>query len=580
MAGSNKETRNTIHGAQELTCLCCGERFIFSGVTQEYFEHRGWSIPKRCPSCRKEARIRRKAVAEQIAHKAWQQKKVKEQEKFVALLKQWPVIPIDEIRPKNDHVLYIIGNGFDLMHGVNSSYYAFRDSLGERNPLRQILETYLTPKDIWADFENALAHFNISAMGSRFMADNWLDFMNAYGEDAGAAEFYMAVEAAATPIQIVAQELPRRFRMWVESLSVRTEDRPLIGLFRKGKVLCFNYTEFVETLYRIPEQNVCYIHGCRRRKRHHPEDRLILGHMPGASDDAFDFDDDSHLRIKGPYKQAMSQIAQDQILQLIADYDEGLTKNCHEIIAAHTAFFSALCEIETVIVIGHSFSPVDWDYFAEVAANLSNGKHTHWYFGCHGLRDLNNLEQMRKKLNIEDSNLFVFRTDEIHVTPMMDERMKSPAGTLPKEKLRCSSPDGKWTVKTSANWLYIVDQETQAVDYKVQFSASISRAFFFHAGDYLAVIIRGADPGVFLFCLKNGHWRFANELESSPNQSLLNSRLRHVFLTDQDLSFVYNNRIRKYSLSDGALINNQALRNARSYSYAGEDIRTKFLLKS
>ena len=187
---------------------------------------------------------------------------------------------------------------------------------------------------------------------------------------------------------------------------------------------------------------------------------------------------------------------------------------------------------------------------------------------------------MRKKLNIEDSNFFVFRTDEIHVTPMMDERMKSPAGTLPKEKLRCSSPDGKWTVKTSANWLYIVDQEKQAVDYKVQFSASISRAFFFHAGDYLAVIIRGADPGVFLFCLKNGHWRFANELESSPNQSLLNSRLRHVFLTDQDLGFVYNNRIRKYSLSDGALINNQALRNARSYSYAGEDIRTKFLLKS
>lgn len=69
---------------------------------------------------------------------------------------------MEEIQPKDGHVLYIIGNGFDLMHGVKSSYYAFRDSLGKQNSLRKILESYLTPEDIWAYFENALAHFDIS----------------------------------------------------------------------------------------------------------------------------------------------------------------------------------------------------------------------------------------------------------------------------------------------------------------------------------------------------------------------------------------------------------------------------------
>ncbi len=577
MADSTKRNIRAVRAAQELVCIDCGKHFIFERYEQEHFIRMGWSISKRCPSCRKEAQVRRDKVAEQIESEARQQKKAEAQREFGILLKSWPVVSIDEIQPKNDHVLYIIGNGFDLMHGVKSSYYAFRDSLGKHNLLRETLENYLTPDDIWADFENALAHFNIPAMVSKYMVDNWLDWTDAYKDDAGAAEYFMAIEAAATPIQIVAQELTRRFRMWVESLSVGTKDRLLKELFRKGKVLCFNYTEFVETLYGIPEQNVCYIHGCRRKRKCHPEDRLILGHMPGASDDAFDFDDDSHLRVKDPYKQAMSQIAQDQVLQLIADYDAELTKNCREIITAHASFFSELNEIENIVVIGHSFSPVDWDYFAEVAANLSDCKNTHWYFGCHGLRDLQNLDQMLNNLNIENSNVSVFRTDEIHVTPMTDEKAKSPTGNLPNEKTRCISPDSKWAVKTMSNWLSIVDQEQQAVDYEVQFSTGISNAFFFHSGDCLAIIIRGGDPGVYLFHLEDGHWNFVNELESIQNQSVLNPRLRHVFLTDRNLTFVYNSRVRKYSLSDGSLIANQARRNAGSYSYEGEDISALFL---
>ncbi len=578
MTASNKEKRNTVQTAQELTCICCGERFILGRDKQKHFTQMGWSMPKRCPSCRKEARVRREKTAEQIERAAWQRKKAEDQKKFDALLKSWPVISMGEIQLKNDRVLYIIGNGFDLMHGVKSSYYAFRDSLGKRNLLRETLENYLTPDDIWADFENALAHFNIASMSRQFMVDHWLDWMDAYEEDAGAAEFYISVEAAATPIQIVAQELPRRFRMWVESLSVGTEDRPLKKLFQNGKVLCFNYTEFVETLYGIPEQNVCYIHGCRRKKKYRPYDRLILGHVSGASEDAFDFDDDSYLKIKDPYNQAMSQIAQDQALQLIADYDAELTKNCREMITVHTSFFSELNEIENIVVIGHSFSPVDWDYFTEVAANLSDYKNTHWYFGCHGLQDLNNLERLLKNLNIENSNVSVFRTDEIHVTTT-DAKTKSPTGNLPKEKTRCISPDNKWAVKTMANRLSIVDQEQQAANYEVQFSSGVSQAFFFHAGEYLAIMIRGADPGVFLFHLEDGHWRFVNELESIQNQSLLNPRLRHVFLADQELSFVYNNRVRKYSLLDGALISNQALRNAESHSYEGEDLSALFMLQ-
>lgn len=580
MMDSIEERQQADHAAQELVCVCCGERFLFTRAQREQFDLMGWNAPKKCPSCRKEQRTAREKAAEEAKREAWQQKKAADAEVFNALLKQWPVLSYEEIQPKNDHVLYILGNGFDLMHGVKSSYYEFRDSLGKQNVLRTTLEDYLTPEDIWADFENALAQFDASMMGSRFLVDNWLDDMGAYKPDAGAAEYFMAIEAAAQPIGTIAQELPRRFRMWVESLRIGTKERPLKQMFRKGKVLCFNYTEFVETLYGIPEQNVCYIHGCRRKRKYHPKDRLLLGHMPGASDAAFAFAEKERKKEPDSYRRTMCSAAQAQVMQLIADYDTELTKDCREVIAAHASFFSSLHETEAVVVIGHSFSPVDWDYFSEVAANLPDRNRTHWYFGCHGLRDLHNLEKLLQRLALDRSCISVFRTDAIHAAPLAEEAVKNPAGSFPQEKLRCISPDGRWAVKTLAQWLTIDDRQTQAEAYSVQMPSNLSRTFFFPGGTRLCVVIRGVDPAVVLFHLEDGRWRFTGELESMTNQSLLNPRLQHVFLTDQTLCFVYRNRVRKYSLLDGALLENRAQRNAESCRYEGTDIRRKFLRRT
>lgn len=131
MADSAKESVEENRAAGELICFDCGKRFIFGRNEQERFAQMGWQPPKRCPACRKNTKERRKEAAERIENEAWQKKKAEDQKKFDALLKNWPVVQIDELRPENDRVLYILGNGFDLMHGIKSSYYAFRDSLGK-----------------------------------------------------------------------------------------------------------------------------------------------------------------------------------------------------------------------------------------------------------------------------------------------------------------------------------------------------------------------------------------------------------------------------------------------------------------
>lgn len=47
--------------------------------------------------------------------------------------------------------LYIIGNGFDLHHGINSSYRNFRDWLYENEPtvIQDIEEAYGCCDDEW-----------------------------------------------------------------------------------------------------------------------------------------------------------------------------------------------------------------------------------------------------------------------------------------------------------------------------------------------------------------------------------------------------------------------------------------------
>lgn len=243
----------------------------------------------------------------------------------------------------------------------------------------------------------------------------WLDDFGVYGdEDSGAAEFYMAVEAAAAPIANLVNDLQPTFRRWIEHLEIGTDDRPLNGLIHpQGKVLDFNYTEFIETMYGVKE--VCYIHGSRKKKK-----KLILGHKPGAAGNF-------HQKSRKPqnYRQAMIDVAQDNVFDLIGQYDKDLTKDSQEIIKNNQAFFDGLACTEQIVVIGHSISLVDWDYFIEVNKKASNA---HWYFGIYGLNDLRNMAELVKSLNIK--NYDIFRTDSIWTEPKKVGNGKAPQRAL------------------------------------------------------------------------------------------------------------------------------------------------------
>lgn len=563
-------------GAKEIICANCGSSFIYRCGTAEFQVNRN-RVPRYCYACSKTYRLMRQSELEIRESQVWQQQKEKEHQFFLQEISKWNLVPFDQVCPSSERVLYIIGNGFDLMHLVKSSYYAFRDSLGRKSTLRYMLESFLLADDIWADFENALATFNMKVMSSPDIIDMWLDSFDAYDEEAGAAEFYMAVEACANPICSVYEELQERLRAWVDKLTVGTEDLPLRHMFRNGKVLNFNYTEFVETLYNVPHDHVCYIHGCRRRVKGKPKEKLIIGHKPGASDSFLEVDYKHYERRNKSFRGAMINAAQDAVIDVVANADEELTKRCANIIASHQGFFKELKDIKEIIVIGHSLSPVDWEYFEEVAASVSDKHAVHWYFGCHGIRDLKNLEKLLVRLEIQRESVEIFRTDLISVVPA--PIVKAKTDKAPKAKMLSAVSTGvKWCARTQDRELEIITLTDGRVCYKTNFPTLIDNLFFARDGVHLFVVLHGLKPGVFLFACEDSEWKFIDELMDPSGQGLLNRRLNRVFVGNLEITFVYNNRFRVYSLNDGKLVVNQAVRDAKNtVKVFGDDVSRYFI---
>ena len=359
-----------------LKCIECGADFFTKGE-RNFYNSKGLNMPKRCKACRD----KRKSRYDQA-----QKERVREEILSTSPFKQIEKTEMALTDPNT--TLFIIGNGFDLMHGVQSSYYNFRDTLGKNNPLRFALETYLNVEDLWADFEDALAHIDSGAMFG--VVDMWIDDFAAYDPDAQAADFFLAVDAATGPAQTITNELPRRFRMWVESLKVPDiAYRPLDGVIRNSKTLNFNYTEFIEKLYDVDKGNVCYIHGCRRKEKYHPKDKLIIGHIPGAGDSGL-VGDYSLPRYKSSRKQGMVEAGIETAARNLSWYDDETTKYCKDIITNHQGFFDGLSNIRKIIVIGHSLSIVDWDYFKEIIRVNKDKKNIEWLISYHSPRDIEN----------------------------------------------------------------------------------------------------------------------------------------------------------------------------------------------
>lgn len=88
-------------------------------------------------------------------------------------------------------------------------------------------------------------------------------------------------------------------------------------------------------------------------------------------------------------------------------YDQATTKNSRQIIKEHESFFDGLSDIDTVIVIGHSLSEVDMEYFEKICSEIhSDAK---WIFSCHDSAGLKAISALVKTMAIGADRVTIFR---------------------------------------------------------------------------------------------------------------------------------------------------------------------------
>ena len=171
----------------------------------------------------------------------------------------WSLENLEEIRIENPkRALFIIGNGFDLFHGVQSRYLDFRNWL-ERTSNRGLIEELkeiLNSDSLWFDFETELG--NITINQNLDLVSEGLELFDAYNPNAQAADFFLAIEFATNTIRDLIQGLKVAFSRWIASLTINSDYKPFREmLYSDAMYMTFNYTEYLETQYSIPEKNIC-----------------------------------------------------------------------------------------------------------------------------------------------------------------------------------------------------------------------------------------------------------------------------------------------------------------------------------
>jgi len=333
--------------------------------------------------------------------------------------------------------LYIIGNGFDIMHGVSSDYYNFRDFIGRNDILRHTMEAYIRQNDVWGDIEDSLAYLDRELMLETL--DDWLADFGVPDEDDdnfSAADFFAAQDIATIQVDLLTQELPKRFRKWINTLKPLNLSKPLDDIIKlDAHYITFNYTEFLETIYGVPKGNILYIHGDRRDNYK----QVILGHghdiekvfeewyqtnknrkkfqprLPGRKGYFYSNDNPVYLgyfledESKGNWKNQMRYDAINNTVRIIEEYYENSAKKTSEIIAGNQLYFKSLESIKRIVAIGHSLSSVDYPYFKEVINNNSNSSKMKWFISWYSADDLNRITKFVSEMQISTENVKLFR---------------------------------------------------------------------------------------------------------------------------------------------------------------------------
>lgn len=292
--------------------------------------------------------------------------------------------------------LYIIGNGFDLHHGLPTNYSDFHQYVLQHYPdLQMEFDEHFMMEDnekgLWRAFEADLSTFD------------WESFFNRYSHIDVTSDSFRPSEAFGLEDELleegeaIVESIKSAFCEWIASLEYPESlpDEVRLKVFpQNSKFITFNYTDTLERYYGLTAEAILYLHnkaddfGCE----------LVFGH--GLARESKPRPED--LDEEGNSNRTPFTDAEDAARSVFYLFQ----KDTDAVISEHGDFFEQLSAIQHIVVIGHSLGSVDWPYFKHLKGMLPSA---FWQFSYYGEWDIENVRKFCSEvleLNWADVSLF------------------------------------------------------------------------------------------------------------------------------------------------------------------------------
>lgn len=253
--------------------------------------------------------------------------------------------------------LFILGNGFDLAHAIESRYNDFREFLIEKQPsfLYEFESNYYFGTiELWRDFE-----CNLSKIDEQLIFDNAMvagDLGSDYdsGTDDGLSYYLDEQYSYINSLNIYVNQ-------WAKSIDIDVNKVFRENLWNNNDIfITFNYTMVLENVYGITRNNILHIHGAVEGHSVEP----VIGHG-----DYYLIEENRAEASKAENEFRPKEAA---IYNAFCDYYEKTCKNVNKFMEYNKNFFKEkLNDVTEVYIIGHSMGQVDIPYFQKVKENIN-----------------------------------------------------------------------------------------------------------------------------------------------------------------------------------------------------------------
>lgn len=282
----------------------------------------------------------------------------------------------------NDGIIVIIGNGFDVNHGLPSSYAHFKAWLSTNDKgLFDFLERYIDVNgDWWNDFERNLSEIDIPKLIRETpLEDRPIDprLPPSFSHP------------ASWRLDSVRDAISLKFTEWVKTLDdVKISKK--MELPEACLYISFNYTDTLERVYGIEENRIVYIHGKASRG-----DELIYGHGKNHFVLERDVMEKYHLHrsnvfhIAGTYGDSARELTSH-----LSYWEKNIQLGCY-----YDLLRPAVLGANKVCVYGLSFSEVDYPYLQWIAEKNRDLK---WSVSWHTEKDKKRILETFRALGVEE----------------------------------------------------------------------------------------------------------------------------------------------------------------------------------